>query len=219
MAIAFGIVGVALSFGPAMPGYGALYHALPPLQGIRNAARFGYLGIVALAILGGFGLARVRARRPGARWMTAVAVIACVAANLDAWSAPIEYVPADAISPINAQLSGTNAIVAYFPFFKIDRVFHNGPYLLESTAHWRPMLNGYSGVIPPSYDAHARAVAEFPNADAIAALREAGVTHVFVHDKSLRDWTDDETADAVKRSPELKPIATRWRPDALRDRQ
>jgi hypothetical protein len=208
MAIAFGVVGVALSFGPALPAYAALYHWLPPLRGIRNAARFGYLGIVSIAILAGFGTALVRARWRHARWLPAAMVGVVLAANLDAWSAPIDYVPADAISPINAQLAGTSAIVVYFPFFTADRVFHNAPYLVESTAHWRPMLNGYSGFIPPSYGEHARALAHFPQADAIAALRQAGVTHVFVHDKSLRDWTDNETADAVRHSAALHLLAT-----------
>jgi hypothetical protein len=34
------------------------------------------------------------------------------------------------------------------------------------------------------------------------------VTHVFVHDRSLRDWTDNETADAVRHSAALQLIAT-----------
>ena len=208
MAIAFGVAGVALSFGPAMPAYAVLYHWLPPLQGIRNAARFGYLGIVALAVLAGFGTAHLRSRWRQARWLPAATVLVILAANLDAWSAPIDYVPADAVSPINAQLAGTQAIVAYFPFFMPDRVFHNAPYLIESTTHWRPMLNGYSGFIPPSYGEHARALAHFPSAEAIAALRAAGVTHVFVHDKSLRDWTDNETADAVHHCAALRLVAT-----------
>ena len=208
MAIAFGLVGLALSFGPAMPGYAALYHWVPPLQGIRNAARFGYLAIVSLGLLAGFSVARLRARWRDARWLVAATGLVVLAANLDAWSAPIEYVPVEPLSPINAQLAGTNAVVAYVPFFQTDRVFHNAPYLLESTRHWRPMVNGYSGYIPPSYDAHARAFADFPASDAIAALRAAGVTHVFVHDRSLRDWTTNETADAVKRSPALRVVAT-----------
>jgi hypothetical protein len=207
-ALAFGLIGVALSFGPALPGYAFLYRWLLPLQGIRNAARFGYLGIVALAILAGFGLAQLRRGWQGSSWRTLATALVVLAANLDAWSAPIEYVPAAPVSAVNARLAGTTAVVAYFPLFQVDRVFHNAPYLIESTAHWRPMLNGYSGFIPPSYADHARAAAHFPAPDALAALRQAGVTHVFVHDRSLRDWTDNETADAVRTSPELQLLAT-----------
>lgn len=208
MAVAFGAVGVALSFGPALPGYAILYRWFLPLQGIRNAARFGFLLIVALAVLAGGAMARLRVRWRGRRWLTAATVAVLVAANVDAWSAPISYVLAEPISALNQRLSGTNTVVAYFPFFTPDRVFHNAGYLLESTAHWRPMLNGYSGFIPPSYAEHARAVADFPAADAIAALRRAGVTHVFVHDRLLRDWTDNQTADAVRHAPGLKVVAS-----------
>ena len=156
MAVAFGAAGVALSFGPSMPGYALLYHLLPPLQGIRNVARFGYLAIVACAILSGFAVAMIRARWRGARWMPAFVALVLVCANLDAFSAPIEYVDAPRVSRLYARLRHTDAIVAELPFFSPDRVFHNAPYMLNSTAHWRPMLNGYSGLVPESY---ARGVA------------------------------------------------------------
>ena len=202
-AVAFGVVGVALSFGPALPGYGSLYAWLLPLQGIRNAARFGYLGIVACAILAGFGVAALRERWPRARWMPAAAILLVVCANLDAFAAPLDYVDAERVPALFERLRGTRAVVAHFPFYTSDRLFHNADYMLESTAHWRPILNGYSGLTPASYDAHARALQHFPEAASIAALRAAGVTHVFVNDRALRDWTDNETADAVGRSPDL----------------
>ena len=208
MALAFGVVGVALSFGPAMPGYALLYHLLPPLQGIRNAARFGYLAIVACAFLSGFAVAAVRTRWRGARWLPAFLAVVLIGVNADAFSAPLELVDAARVPRLYARLRHTDAIVAEFPFFTPDRVFHNADYLLGAAAHWRPMLNGYSGVIPDSYARAARALAHFPDAGAIAALRAAGVTHVFVHDRSLRDWTDDATADAVAHAPGLQLLAT-----------
>src|SRR5262245_44177762 len=75
MAVAFGIAGVALSFGPALPGHAWLYQVLLPLQGIRNVARFGYLATVAVAILAGFGLASLRQRLPRRAWMPVVVTV------------------------------------------------------------------------------------------------------------------------------------------------
>ena len=207
MALAFGVAGLALSFGPALPGYALLYRLFLPLQGIRNAARFGYLAIVATAILSGFAVAHIRRRWPRARWTSAVVALLFIGANLDAWAAPIELVDAERVSPLYASLANTDAIVAEFPFYTADRLFRHAPYLLHATQHWRPMVNGYSGFVPASFLDHARELAHFPDARAMAALRALGVTHVFVHDRALRDWTDNETADAVPRTPGLERVA------------
>ncbi|HEX7138478.1 MAG TPA: hypothetical protein VF219_11550, partial [Vicinamibacterales bacterium] len=207
MALAIGITGFLLSFGPSVPGYAWLYRIVVPLQGIRNVARFGYLAIVAAAVLAGFGVAWLRVRWAHARWLPALTAAIIVAANLDALAIPIEYVNAERVSSLHGRLRGTNAIVAEFPFYPPDRVFRHAPYLIHSTLHWRPMLNGYSGVIPESFVQHARALAHFPDAQSIDTLRALGVTHVFVHDRALRDWTDNETADAVKHTPALPLIA------------
>ena len=207
MALAFGVAGVALSFGPAFPGYARLYHLLLPLQGIRSAARFGYLGIVSTGVLAGYGVAEIRKRWPGRRWWTAAIASLLVAATADALAAPIDYVHAGPIPRLAKTLRGSAAIVVHIPFFTPDRVFHNAEYVLESTANWRPMLNGYSGLVPDSYAAHARALQDFPARDAIDELRRLGVTHVWVHDRLLRDWTDDRTADAVPHSPDLQRLA------------
>ncbi len=207
MALAFGVAGLALSFGPALPGYALLYRLVLPLQGIRNAARFGYLAIVAMAILSGYAVAYIRRRWPRARWRSTAVALLFVGANLDAWAAPIELVDAEPVSPLYATLAGTDAIVAEFPFYGADRLFRHAPYLLHATRHWRPMVNGYSGFVPATFLDHARDLVHFPDARALAALRALGVTHVFVHDRALRDWTDNETADAVPRMPGLERVA------------
>jgi hypothetical protein len=206
-ALAIAIVGAALSFGPALPGYALLYRIALPLQGIRNAARFGYLDLVGLAILAGYGVAALRARWPSTRWLTPLVVVLVAAANLDAFSAPLDFVEAERVSPIHARLRGSNAVVAEFPFYPLDRVSRQAVYMLHATEHWRPMLNGYSGLIPESFVAHARDLAHFPDAHALETLRAIGVTHVFVHDRALRDWTDNDTADAVPHAPGLRLIA------------
>ena len=207
MAVAFLVAGVALSFGPALPGYATMYRWIPLLQAIRTVSRFGYLSLVAVAILAGFGLAHMRARFAGARWLTAATLAVLIGAQVDAWSAPIELVDAKQPSAVYNRLRReTAAIVAEFPFFSPDRAFHNADYMLNSTRHWRPMLNGYSGIIPATYSAHYDALRAFPDARAIDALRVFGVTHVVVHSRDLADWTDTETASAVRRAPGLRLI-------------
>jgi hypothetical protein len=98
----------------------------------------------------------------------------------------------------------SNEIVVEFPFYPPDRIFHNAQYLLESTRHWRPMLNGYSGVVPASYVDHYRELRGFPDARAIEALRAAGVTHVFVHYDEMRRWSGAAAVEAIGRSTDLQ---------------
>ena len=207
MALAFGVAGVCLSFGPSLPGYGLLHRTLAPLQGVRNVARFGYLATIAAAVLSGFAVAAIRARWRRAPWLPGLTVLLVALVNLDAFSAPMSFVESERVSRLHARLRGSNAIVAHFPFFAPDHIFHSADYMLESTANWRPMINGYSGLTPNSYEEHARQLARFPDAAAIDALKRIGVTHVWVHDRALRDWTDNETADAVSRTHDLQLLA------------
>jgi hypothetical protein len=207
MALAFLVAGVALSFGPSLPGYAAMYRWIPLLQAIRTVSRFGYLSLVAVAILAGFGLARMRARFAEARWLTAATLAVLVGAQVETWSAPLELVDAKQPSAVYNRLRREPAgVVAEFPFFSPDRAFHNADYMLFATRHWHPMLNGYSGIIPASYAAHYDAVRSFPDARAIDALRAIGVTHVVVHTRDLADWTDSKTAAAVRHAAGLRLI-------------
>ena len=58
--------------------------------------------------------------------------------------------------------------------------------MLASTLNFRPLLNGYSGFVPPSYVAHYEALRDFPSAASIAALQSFGVTFLFVHVDQLK---------------------------------
>jgi hypothetical protein len=70
-------------------------------------------------------------------------------------------------------------------------VFENAEYVLNSTAHWRPLMNGYSGYTPASYVTYADVFWYFPRDYAIDAMRRAGVTHVMVHLERFGHEGDD----------------------------
>ncbi len=184
MWLVIGVIGAALSFGPALPGYGMLYDAVPILQGIRAVARFSLLWLLAVGVLAAFGLAALRAQLAAgryARMAPMVGLLVVVGVNLENARAPLAFVRFDGISPVYAALArAPGAVVAELPFPEPGRVAANAAAVQASTAHWRPLLNGYSGYTPASYVEHYLAFRHFPDPSAIEALRRAGVTHIVV---------------------------------------
>jgi len=184
--LAMGVVGVAFSFGIHLPGYETLYAALPLLHAIRAPVRFGYLGIVAVAMLAGFGAIELKRRLPAGVWPPLAALL-MVVATIEAFAAPIGLARAGSIPAIYDTIADeSGAVVAELPLPDPRAAFMNARYLLNSTRHWKPMINGYSGFVPDSYREHFEEIAGFPDARAIAALRGLGVTHVFVHTNQMR---------------------------------
>jgi hypothetical protein len=181
MCLAAGLLGLWLSFGPKLPGYTALYDYLPIMRAIRAADRFGYLATIAVAVLAGFGLRHLRLRLPRrvARPLTAGLLLI---AAVEPLAAPLTLTPFNGIPPIYAQLRyEPDAIVVEMPFQGPRAIFANAPYMLNATAHWKPMLNGYSGFVPAGYSETFDAIGGFPIPESIAALQRLGVTHVVVH--------------------------------------
>jgi hypothetical protein len=173
------------------------------MQGVRAAARFGYLGLFAIAVLAGFGVAAWRERLTGSLKLTMSALIVG-AAVLEPLAAPIRYEPFNGIPPIYATIRHVpDAVVAELPFPSPRSFFRNAPYILNSTAHWKPLLNGYTGFVPASYQRHAVALSTFPSAESVRALQDWGVTHVFVH----LDRLDRAASESLSHLHGLRQIA------------
>jgi hypothetical protein len=202
MCLAAGAAGLYLSFGTKLPGYALLYRLLPLLQAVRQVARFGYLVIFAAAALAGFGVIVVQRRVPSRGWPPVAAAL-LLAAALEPLAAPLGFTYFDRIPAIYQRVPRRpGVVVAELPFYPSAAVFLHAPYMLNSTANWQPLVNGYTGFLPPSFYDHARAFAAFPQQPAIDALRQSGVTHVFVH----ADQFTPGALDVFERSPGVRKI-------------
>ena len=207
MLCAVGLMGFLLSLGLQTPVYGWLFTVFPPMQGLRAAARFGNLFLLAIALLAGLGLAAFRRAHPR-RWIAPAAVAALVAVNIEALRAPFEYRRFDGIPKIYDVLASEagHVVLAETPFYPPAAVFENAEYVLNSTAHWRPLMNGYSGYIPESYRAIAWTFWYFPEEHAIKAMRAAGVTHVTVHPHRFGNEAA-RTIEVLSRRPDFELLA------------
>jgi len=181
MCLAIVVAAVPLSFGPAFPLYGLVYEAVPLLQGVRGAARFGQLALVGLAAVAGFGFASLLERVANTRWRTAGTILALAIVTGEALRAPLRYFEFRGIPPIYDVLATEpRAVVAHLPLFDSRVIQGNAGYMLGSTRHWHPILNGYSGFTPPSYRVHLAELAGFPDDRSLRYLTTIGVTYVVV---------------------------------------
>jgi hypothetical protein len=204
MCLSVAVAGVLLSFGPTLPGYATLFETLAPLRAIRGTARFGYLATVGVAAMAGLGVLTLKRVTPVRRW-PAVAGLLFTIASFEGLAAPLGFVRFHGIPPIYSQVPRkTGTHVVEIPFYGPRSSQFHASYMLHSTAHWQPIVNGYSGFQPPSFFRHAEILQAFPNDASIELLRTLAVTHVFVHREQLRR----ETLAAIDARKELAPVDT-----------
>ncbi len=204
MCLAVGVVGVLLSFGGKLPGYALLYNALPLLHSIRMTSRLGYLGIVAVAAVAGFGVVELRRLILPRAWK-AVATALAVLATVEPLAAPLDFARFEGIPLIYGKVrSEPGALIVELPFPTRRTVSLNAAYLLNSTRNWRPLVNGYSGFVPLSYEQHFEQLGGFPDQKSMDALAQLGVTHVFVHLEAF----GPQLGDQLDRAPLLRRVAT-----------
>jgi hypothetical protein len=212
MVFAIGLTGFVLSLGPKTPLYAWLYAAFPPMQGLRAAARFGGLFLLAIALLAGLGLAHLRQGYGGQagkrRWATTVAIAAVFLVNLEALRAPFEYRRWGGIPEIYKLLANEpgRVVLAEMPFYPPNAVFENAEYVLNSTAHWRPLMNGYSGYTPTTYREVAWLMWYFPDPRAFPPMIANGVTHIMFHPHR---WGREapQTIEIMSKRPDLELMA------------
>lgn len=170
-----------------LPGPFAALREFEVFRMIRVPARASVFVALGLAMLAAFGLDRIT--RPG--WRVALVILAL----LEAAVVPLNVVAADRClragdptPPIYAWLAaqpGAGPIIE-LPMLANDGLFQrprfdDSVYLLHSTTHWKPLVNGYAGTEPPEYLVTREMMKDFPSAQSIARLRALGVRHVIVH--------------------------------------
>jgi hypothetical protein len=182
---------VTLTLGFNTPTYRFLYAYAPPFRALRIPTLAVILVGFSLAVLAGFGIARMFARikAPGAR--AALALVCGVAALVEGCSTPVHLtkIP-DAPPAIYADLlrdigDSPTATIIEVPI----TVGEDQAYMYYSTFHWQTLLNGYSGFFPPSYQLLVLVMRGFPDARSLDALRERGARYALIHGEQLEPET------------------------------
>jgi hypothetical protein len=179
-----------VSMAPHLPGYEHIHNLVPLFWALRAPTRLGQVVLLVLAVLAGFGIAQLERRWSHRRGWPGLAVAAVVLINAEAFRAPLPYQPFEGIPRVYKRMVfEEGAIVAELPLGDARHTARNGSYMLNSTVHWKPLVNGHSGFVPASYFSLYEDLKNFPAPSALDALRRRGITHVIVHDQALYDAT------------------------------
>ncbi len=74
-------------------------------------------------------------------------------------------------------------------------------YMYRSTAHWQPLLNGYSGHYPRDYVELLLHMRSFPYTDALDYLRRRGATVLILHEQFGTRPTYQQALERLHRDP------------------
>jgi hypothetical protein len=186
--VALALVSFALSLGPAnSQSWGwtpfGIFTTLPGITLFRVPARFALLVMLAVAVLAGVGAWDLR-RRSGNRARAATILVLPLLLSesfvVDFPGGGPTPLPIPAVYRYLATLP-PGAVVSLPDFLQTAEWYREADYLYFSTAHWKPIVNGYARVTPARFPDRIRQIETFPSADAASHLRSLGVSYVVVH--------------------------------------
>jgi hypothetical protein len=201
------VFAIVMSWGPSIQArgrpiaaanlYTLFYNYVPGFDGVRAPPRFAMILTLALSVLGGLGVAALtRARHSLA--VAALTATALLAEGL-AVPIPINQNAIDYRRPGLAPLPGSVAevppvygFVATLPpatpivELPLGEPAFDVRYMLYSTTHWQPLVNGYSGGAPADYERLDQSLQDALTRPEPAwqALMATPASHAIVHEGS-----------------------------------
>lgn len=216
--------GVLLSTGPylTLPGgavvptpYLLFYELVPGFSAIRGPRRFFILVLAALSALLAHAFVRWTSRWPAAARgaLALVLVLGCAVAAAPRPSATMPAHLGEQTSEVYRWLAAQpdGGAVLEVPSSAIDGDLvgnlRNAEYMLASTTHWRPLVNGFSGYEPPSWSFLTALIRRLPDPAALDALvRSVDVRWIVLHRDRLAGSEVPRWADVA--TPGLERVAT-----------
>jgi hypothetical protein len=197
------------SLGPNGHVFPVLRGLVPPMSGLRAAARFSVIVVLLLALLGAVGFARIGRKWPRVRTsLFAMGLVACAA---EFYAGPVPVRPPIMKAPMLARFLKTqppDTVVLHVPLPVSAGLLwrEETRYQYLSIYHWRPLVNGYSGFAPPVYVKTLEALRKFPDAASFGRLRRLGVRYLFVHPNLLPPDEYARLTTILLTSPEVTPV-------------
>ena len=176
-----GVLAVWASFGPAAGLYTVFYYTIPPFSFLRAPSRFGPVIMLSIAVFAAFGARAVIERLRRGRVIAVATLLVLAFADLN--QVPFHWERAPSVPRPYAMLAQLPpGPVAEFPFYGERIAFHlHTRYMLFSTFHWFPLVNGYSDHIPADFREAAVVLDSFPSDQGFNVLKRRRVRYVGMH--------------------------------------
>jgi hypothetical protein len=188
------------SFGPAAGLYSVLYRTIPVFGLLRAPGRFALVVAFGLALFAAVAVSDLL-RRIRAKTLVAAALVAAAAGEL---ATPLQLPDAVRFDPVYRVLATLppGAVIEMPFYYPAVGLFQHTKYMLASTTHWKPLVNGYSDYIPPDFYEHVNRLAPFPSGDAFKILEPARVRYAVFH---MYGYNDENRRDVLTRLAEFAP--------------
>lgn len=204
-----GLFAFALSFGRV---YVPLSRIVPGLSGMRVPARFYVFVSLTVVYFAARGVELLLHRLPGPRARAALGagLAVVLAVELAPRRLPWERVPREEELPKAYAWIRDQPDVKALVELPLQKNYRENYYLYASTVHWKPVANGYSGYMAPSYLELAHRIRFLPRAAAdFDVLRGMGLSHLVVHARSpsrVKAWRAWEEKFAVGPEQEVERV-------------
>ena len=195
------------SFGPDAGLYRVFYETVPIFSFLRAPSRMGILVTLSLVVFAAAAVAELTTRLSKPVFAT---LALCVLAIGELTTAPLtQFRLTEPVSPAHRMLATLpRGAVAEFPYWYERHDFpRHAYYMLNSTAHWQPLINGYSDHIPADFRKTVIPLSSFPSRESFGILARAGARYVVFHLDMYNARLRERLFERLKvYSPYLRPI-------------
>lgn len=228
------IAGFLLTFGPEIGGVSNPLYTIPHrlflFRAIRAPVRFYILFSLGIAVLAGYGAAKLTIRASGLKWglkasrLAGVGIVVLLFLELATFNLALYDVPVkgeipevyrwledqDEVEIIELPTSplGTGARrydwdIGFLPVDESEYFFRESLLMYLSTYHWKDMVNGHASYIPYSYRRIMTEMQAFPSERTKDLVRALDLDYVIWH----LNWQEEaralESLRRLKADPEI----------------